>query len=143
MNCPSCGSDNTQRLEIIFEQGTNNIETTSKTKIRPTFSVLSTAKAKTRTSGVSMSKSAQKAAPPAKRPYKVPAIVLLVGLVVLSRSLNPFSALGLLLSLAALGVGGFLLFTAIQFNRTSWLEEYATWEKGWMCNKCGNTFTEA
>jgi len=142
MNCPSCNSDNTQRLEVVFEQGTNHINTTSSTNVRPAFGAISTAKATTSTSGVSMSKSAQKAAPPPKKGYKVPAIGVIVGLVVVFATLQPFNVLWFIIGLVIACGAGYLLFSAFKYNMKSWPDAYQVWQKSWMCNKCGSIFVE-
>ncbi len=144
MNCPGCNSDATQRLEVIFEQGTNHINTTSKTRVRPFLGLLPTAHAKTTTSGLSMSKAAQKAAPPAKSLYKSPAIAALIGLVVIFIELGGhFNFVWFIIGVALAGFFGWVLYQAIVYNTKEWPVDYAVWQKNWRCNKCGNIFTEA
>ncbi len=142
MNCTKCGSDNTQRLEIVFEQGTHNIETTSKTRIRPFLGIIPTASAKTKTSGTSMSTSAQKAAPPQKKRIRNLVIGIILGLIVISQASTNFehnwffAVLGLLV----VGLCIWRIVVALGFNSKTWPTLYSTWEKSWMCNKCGNMF---
>jgi len=143
MNCPSCNSENTQRLEVIFEHGTDHITTTSKTSVRPFMRLLPSAKAKTRTTGIAMSKAAQKAAPPFKKGYKTPVIGLLIGLgAILYQFGGDFNTLWFILGLAAAGGFGWLLFTAIRYNVQRWPSDHSAWQKRWMCNKCGVVFAE-
>lgn len=143
MNCPNCGSDTTQRLEVIFEQGTGHVTTTSRTRVRPFLGILPTASAKTTTQGMTMSKSAQKAAPPAKMQYGPPAVAILIGLVLIALQLDgTFKVLWFVIGLALCGLFGWVLYTGIVYNTKRWPTEYATWQKSWMCNKCGNIFAE-
>jgi len=140
MNCPRCSSDNTQRLEVIFEQGTSHLDATSTTKVRPAFGGFATGKAKTRTTGVSMSRSAQKAAPPLKNRYKTPGIAVLIGIFMMGYSLHPFNTIFFLIGLVVGVIGGFLLYQAIHYNTKLWPAAYEGWTKSWMCNKCGSIF---
>jgi len=141
MNCPSCSSGETQRLEVIYEQGTSHSSATSRTRVRPFMGILPMAMAKTKTTGVTMSKAAQKAAPPAKMLYKVPIIGVVVGFVLLGNAFGSrVNSTWLVLGLVAVGAFGWLLVRRIRYNMKEWPGSYAVWEKSWMCNKCGNIF---
>lgn len=143
MNCPSCKSDNTQRLEVIYEQGTSNVSATSKTKIRPLFSIIPSATAKTKTKGISITKSAQLASPPMKASYLPPAAGLIVGLAITIWQLGSKYHIALIiLGLVALLGSAWLLYIFIRYNLKRWPNEYATWKKSWMCNKCGVIYSE-
>ena len=143
MNCTKCGSDNTQRLEVVFEQGTSSIETTSKTSVRPFFGIIPTAAAKTKTLGVSMSSSAQKAMPPQKKKLKNLIIGIIVGLVIVSNVGSNLATnwLWFIIGLGIMGICIWQIVEARKFNSIKWPELYSTWKNSWMCNKCGNIYT--
>jgi len=86
MNCISCNSENTQRLEVIYEGGTQHINTKSNTTgtslLNPIGGFFG---AKTTTKGTSMSSAAQKAAPPAKKSPKWSISMIIIGFFLLSR----------------------------------------------------------
>jgi hypothetical protein len=143
MNCPKCGSDTTQRLEVIFELGTGHVTTTSRTKVRPFLGILPSASAKTTTKGVTMSKAAQKAQPPAKMQYGFPSAALLIGIAIIALQLDgTFKLLWFVIGLALCGLFGWVLYTGIAYNTKRWPAEYGTWKNSWMCTKCGNIFVE-
>ncbi len=138
MNCPSCQSENTQRLQTAYEYGTQDISTQSTTGgIGLGRGGIGIGAAKTKTKGQSQSITAQKAAPPAKKPYKWPLIILAFGLFAMGQKDGiPF---GLLISVTA----GWFIYSRFTHNSQVWPGLYAEWEKGWMCHKCGNIFYQA
>jgi len=78
MKCPKCESENTQRLEVAFHSGTQNISTTSNSAGVGIGSGgrVGFGGGVTKTSGQSQSILAQQASPPAKLSYKWPVIIL-------------------------------------------------------------------
>lgn len=93
MQCPKCSSDNTQRLEVIYESGTQQIRIVSNTVGGGgaygggPFG----GGAVTSTSGTQQTASAQKASPPGKKSYAGPILLSIVSLpVVFNPSLEYF-----------------------------------------------------
>jgi hypothetical protein len=82
MNCPNCGSNNVQRLQVIFENGTQHITAHSET-LGVSFSSSSEGAggALTTTTGISQSIIAQKASPPKKKTSIWPVISIVFGLI--------------------------------------------------------------
>ncbi len=79
MQCTECNSDNVQRLSVIYESGTQQINTTSNS-IGSSVGVgrgfgLGVGSATTKTKGTSQSYLAGKAAPPKKKSF-IPALVI-------------------------------------------------------------------
>ncbi len=139
MQCEKCGSENTQKLEMAFDGGTQGISTTSHTAgVGSLSGALGLGGSITKTSGTAMSVLAQKASPPAKRKLKAPIVSLVIGLLVVGGG-GVATAIGL----AALAAGGYFGYTAFQFNSTVWPDLYAEWQESWLCHKCGNIYRQA
>lgn len=141
MKSPKCESENTQRLEVAFQGGTQDISTTSKSvgvgigsRGRIGFGG-----GVTKTSGQSQSILAQKATPPARKPYKEPIIIILGG--VLFFSIGQVS--GIVMGLAAVGISGYLIYSRFQFNSQEWPKLYQHWSESWLCHKCGGIYHQA
>jgi len=136
MQCPKCNSDNTQRLEVVYHGGTQDINTTGATVGGAHGGgIFGLGGAVTKTTGQSQSILAQKAAPPSKKPYKWGSIFLLVGTVLLS------GPTGILLTgIGFIALGGYMVYSAYQFNSKEWPTLHQCWLDSWLCNKCGTTY---
>jgi hypothetical protein len=137
MNCINCNSENTQRLEVIYEGGTQHINTKSNTAgtslLNPIGGFFG---AKTTTKGTSMSSAAQKAAPPAKKSLKWSISMIIIGFFCFQGSMGVIT-IGLLL----IAGGGYLGFTSFKYNSEVYPPIYDVWLNSWMCQKCGTIFT--
>jgi hypothetical protein len=142
MNCPSCTSDNVQKLSVLYELGTNDIRTSSVTTgLGGGFhGGGALGAARTSTTGTSQSKLASKASPPAKQSYKA-ALTIVVGLMLMLFGTGNGTVMTIALLLIALG--GYLLYKAYTYNNTSWPPKYAAWQQSWHCNKCGDIYSQA
>lgn len=139
MQCEKCSSENTQRLQVAFEGGTQDINARSHTASVGSLSgALGLSGAITKTTGTSQSMLAQKASPPQKRSLKGSAIAIIIGLFCLSGS-GGTVAIGLLLMAA----GGYFGYTAMQFNNNQWPGMYQIWLESWICHKCGHIYHQA
>ena len=141
MQCPKCSSDNTQRLEVIFESGTQQIRTVSNTVGGGgaygggPFG----GGAVTSTSGTQQTASAQKASPPTKKSYVGPILLAIVSVpVVFNPSLEYF-----LFAAPAMGLAYWLWRRASDYNTNVWPGLKKIWSESWMCNKCGNIYQHA
>jgi predicted nucleic-acid-binding Zn-ribbon protein len=144
MQCPTCGSDHTQRLEVAFHGGTHTIETKSKS-YTPGAVKWASVGADTKTTGTTMSALAMKAAPPPKKRYKQLLIMFGIGLFAV-----PISAQALLPEQLSWIAGlliwvwliGFVYLTVqtFIFNWKVWPQLYRQWEQTWHCNKCGTIY---
>ena len=91
----------------------------------------------TKTSGVSQTVQGQKAAPPAEKSYKWPAIIMFIDFCFAGSGAGFTSyAIGL----PIIVVGGFFGFRSFQYNSTEWPSLYKTWQENWLCNKCGTIY---
>jgi hypothetical protein len=127
MKCPKCESENTQRLEVAFRSGTQNISTSSNTAGVGIGSGgrLGFGGGVTKTSGQSQSILAQQAAPPAKKSYKWPVIcVLFSG----AGSLIGGTA-GVVMPWIIFGISGYLIYSRFQFNSKEWPKLYQYWSE--------------
>ncbi|GAQ50199.1 hypothetical protein FPKKA176_contig00154-0001 [Flavobacterium psychrophilum] len=144
MICKNCNSENTQKLSLIYENGTNNISTNSKTVgtgIGTGFVIGSTT---TNTSGKSQSLLAEKVSPPKKNSYLLASFITAIGLIFLA-NINEFDAKGSIFGLIAillLGFGIKIIKVTYRYNSNTFPKKYLEWTKSWHCNKCGNIYTE-
>jgi len=151
MKCPKCESENTQRLEVVFHGGTQNISTTSNSAGVGIGSGgrIGFGGGVTKTSGQSQSVLAASCAPPAKKSLKRSGVIFLVGLLFvalpLSQSRLSFSQIypQLFFGLAFITVGGYLSFKSYQFNTKEWPSLYQHWSESWLCHKCGGIYHQA
>lgn len=135
MQCPDCGSENTRKLQVIYEDGTNQINTTSHTAGAGIGGALGIGGASTKTSGVSQSTLAKKLAPPFRKSMKWPVIFILLGLVLAS-----FKAYEIAVILIA--VGGIQIYLKAKYNKNEWPELYKNWSMSWHCDKCGKVYAQ-
>jgi hypothetical protein len=138
MQCTKCHSDNTQRLEVIFDHGTQNISTTSHTSGTVAGNTPGVVTGTTFTQGVSQSNMAAKAAPPYRKSYRAGAFLIFIGFACLNTRDHPA-----LFFLLFAGAGGYLVHRARTYNKTVWPGLYKHWEESWLCNKCGNIYHQA
>lgn len=135
MQCPKCESEHIQRLEVIYESGTHDINTESVGMVGGggfdgvTGALLGGAVTTNKTTGTQQSILAKKVAPPPQKKLS-----------------------GFLIWVAILGVIAYFIPTIIVFmvwkknqkwNKTEWPILYNHWLQSWYCNKCGNVWEHA
>jgi len=141
MQCPKCSSDNTQRLEVIYESGTQQIRTVSNT-VGGGGAYGGGAfggGGVTSTSGTQQTGSAKKAAPPTKKSY-IGAILL--GIVAFPVLFNP-SVEYFLIAGGCTALAVWLGRRARDYNMNVWPGLKKIWSESWMCNKCGSIYQHA
>lgn len=159
MKCPKCESENTQRLEVAFHNGTQNISTTSNTAGVGIGSGgrIGFGGAVTTTSGQSQSVLAAACAPPAKKSDKGPSAAFVFGLVLPCLPMVFAVMFGSSLSLGMLGMtlgavvvfspvwgsGLYLLRSRSEYNKQVWPSLYKHWSESWVCHKCGGIYHQA
>ena len=145
MNCTNCGSENTQRLEVICDGGTT-------TSVGRTAGVATGHSAgggpgvggysgTTRTT--SKTDLAQKCAGPAKKGYGFAILLIIVGLIAGFMYFAGAGGLSALIALASFGGAYFLIKNANSYNGGEWPRLHSAWLKKWYCHKCGTTFSQA
>jgi len=139
MECPQCKSDNVQKLSIIYQLGTQKINTSSRSfgsgvgGGRGGF-IGGFGSSSTTTTGTSQSLIAKMAAPPAKKTYVATVILFLIGGIILATGSYIF--IGLLL----IGGGGFMAYKDYNYNQNEWPPINKNWQNSWHCNKCGEIY---
>lgn len=135
MQCTKCNSDNTQRLEVVYENGTQNINTQSHSAGAGIGGSFGIGGVTTKTSGTSQTVLGERAAPPMKKSYKWPVISMIVGYFLLSSG-GGILAVGALL----IATGGYFAYVAAKYNKSDWPALYQHWQECWLCNKCGTIY---
>lgn len=135
MQCTQCNSDNTQRLSVIYQSGTQNISTTSRTYGGGGGSGFGLGAATTTTSGTAQSYLATKAAPPPKKSYKM-LLLIVPGIAIGAFAEN------MLIAAIIGGFGAFLCYKSYRYNKDVYPGLRAIWLKSWHCNKCGTIYSE-
>lgn len=143
MKCPKCESENTQRLEVAFHSGTQNISTSSNTAGMGIGSGgrIGFGGGVTKTSGQSQSVLAATCAPPAKQSLKWPTIGMGIGALLLVNS--NWQVAPILIGLVIVSISGYLRYTRLQFNSKEWPNIYQHWAASWICHKCGGIYHQA
>jgi len=141
MQCTSCGSDNTQRLAVAYQNGTSTINTRSNS-VGVAFGSggLGLGSATTATTGTSTSLLASRAAPPSKKRYRV-AFIIPVALWIIAMFFEK-SFTGTVLSISGYLILALFLFRTYQFNSTKWPQLYRQWQTMWICHKCGAVYSQ-
>jgi hypothetical protein len=127
MNCPSCGSNQCQRLEMIYDAGTK-LHSSSFAGIGAIGRNIGVSGG--RSTGVSRSIQAIKISPPVARSMALPALIFLIGMILLP---NGNIVLAGLLFVG----GGLVLFFTGYYNQVIHPKIFSAWRGRWMCNQCG------
>lgn len=135
MQCDKCHSENTQRLEVVFENGTSNINTQSHSAGAGFGGSFGVGGVTTKTSGTSQTVLGKKAAPPAKKSYIGGVVGIIIGWLFFSGG-GWALAFGILLVLA----GIYFIYAAVTYNKNEWPPLYKHWQECWLCHKCGNIY---
>lgn len=135
MQCDKCNSDNTQRLEVVFEGGTSIINTRSHSAGVGIGGDFGVGGITTRTSGTSQTVTGGKAAPPAKKTYAWAIINIF-----LAWFFYGFGVPGLIIGVLLFVLAIYLYRTAANYNKNIWPPLYKYWQECWLCHKCGNIY---
>lgn len=134
MQCPNCGSENTQSFQMVYESGARDIVSTSHS-----FGTgvgggkLGGGAAVTVTEGTANTKLANRTAPPPYKGYSRH-FMALVAAGMFQLGGFPKSALVVLL------VTGISAALRYRYNKNEFPGLYAEWRKKWLCHKCGTTY---
>jgi hypothetical protein len=162
MKCPKCESDNTQRLEVAYQNGTQNTSTVSSTIGAGVgrgggvgFSGL------TSTSGKTQSALAATCAPPEKIKKNIFSVIstfiggfflfmaifevfiMFVGKGAFSFSMIVMFVVTLMMSSPFLYMGKRLSRTTEHFNLHELPKLIQKWRESWVCHKCGCIYHQA
>lgn len=141
MQCTQCQSDNVQSLRVIYESGTQNIKTSSRTfgsgigggtgGFGGGFG-----SANTTTSGTQQTTLAKKASPPNKKSF-IPSVVI-AGLAI---AFTAMFSMPIYILLIAVAIAGFLGYRAFKYNKEQYPPLYDVWSHSWHCHKCGTIYS--
>jgi len=149
MNCMHCGSNNVQRLEMIFDAGTQQISTRSSTLATGySHGELVTGTASTTTTGTAQTTLAAKVAPPQKKSYIFPIFATFIGCETpvwffsFVRHPNLQMCLMMIIS-GAIGYWGLRSIKNCRIYNTVLLPQLKQqWRLSWMCHMCGTIFQQ-
>jgi hypothetical protein len=126
MKCTSCGSDNTQRLQVIYEGGTQTLNAQS---------------AYGNVTATTQSALARKATPPKRAHCIISAFFCLVGLSLAFFYYGQYGERGVMqFWVAVCIVCGWMAVTGFRYNNATFPQIYKRWQNSWMCLKCGNIY---
>lgn len=141
LNCPSCNSDTTQRLSVIYEHGMSDVNTSSKTAgLGIGRGGLGVGLAKTKTKGTSQTAMSQKASPPPKKMFLKPLGLIFVGYIVLSFFVGNSKVFAGLVGFSWLGGSAAWIAFAINYNMKKWPPLKVIWDDSFLCNRCNHMF---
>lgn len=130
VNCPSCGSENVQRVTVAYEAGTTETHTAGRLRHSEGVAYHST-------SGTSQTALAQRVSPPSKRSNTAAFLIALLGFFVAIVLPGLFRLVGLVAFIVCI----FIAVKAAIWNTKTWPQLYREWQQKWVCHKCGDVFT--
>ena len=139
MKCPSCGSHETQRLQVLYESGVTQVHA-----FHHVYGVANAPVAFARTDGVEQTLLAQRLAPPLRRSAAPAGALLVAAGVVLydafrTAHFGPVERFEAIVGCAAL-VLGLVLAQVIGRINARIRDDLDRWERSWHCNQCGALF---
>jgi len=140
MKCNKCESDNTQRLEVAYQSGTQNISTQSNS-VGLGFSGgrIGLAGGSTKTSGQTQSTLAVACSPPATKPTKNLKLAIGGCVILIIMEIGQHWWLAVIASLVLVYLIR-RLRSYSNFNLNEWPKFYQHWLDSWICHKCGNIY---
>lgn len=142
-NCPTCKSDNIQRLSVIFTGGISNINTTNTgVGLGLGRGGIGVGLGSGKTRGVSQTAASSNAAPPTRSRYIKPLLYIFLAYFVLSGlTLGLQSRLvEIMLLIGWIGFSIWWIVKARQYNIKTWPPLMTTWNNTYRCNRCNATF---
>ena len=147
IKCPQCATDNVQRVEVAYLQGSSNIQAMSNTvgvgvgRGGGSWGA-GIGGAKTSTSGTSQSLLAESLSPPSKAGWGAPIFLMIAGLIILIISFTTWGSIFVfLLLLGGAGlIGGIVRALQVHEQNKSYPLYLEKWRKNWICQKCGDVF---
>lgn len=147
-NCPECGSDRTQKAEVLYESGTSTSTSTMAGIGVGTGGMVGVGVGAGR--GSSQSELAKKLSPPAKPgPIAFWVFLLISGIIIFIIGILIFSIgdkwnirIGVFFMLlgGGFGIPGYRGIKKEYDKGARYNDEYAKWEQLWCCSRCGHTF---
>jgi hypothetical protein len=137
MECNKCNSANTQKLQVVYESGTSNVNSKSNTTgVGIGGGSIGVGIADTKTKGTVQTMLAKKVAPPLEKTHGWATFSLLIGLWLCYCSVYSLASIIILPSI-------YFIYTATMHNQKIFPLLYKEWQESWYCNKCGNIYQES
>lgn len=139
MNCPSCGSQETQRLQVLYESGVTQVHA-----FQHVYGVTNAPLVYARTDAVERTLLAQRLAPPMRRSAAPAGWLLVAGGVVLYDAFRTVhfgsvERFEVIVGCAAIALG-FALAQVIGRANARIRDDLDKWSRSWHCNRCGALF---
>jgi hypothetical protein len=138
MQCKYCKSDNTQSLSVIYQSGTQDINTSSNA-FGTVYSSggIGFGSATITTKGTAQSYLASRAAPPKRKSFNTTIVFTILWLIGFM-----YAALSFVLFLPFLAIAIFSWRKASNFNDKVYPALREKWLHSWHCNKCGSIYSD-
>ena len=143
IKCPQCATDNVQRIELAYMQGSSNIDTIGKTvgagigRGGGRWGV-GVGGARTRTRGSSQSYLAENLSPPSQIGYT--SVSWLIGIGVLILLVGGREIFFLILGFGLIAWGGYRFYRIGHHNERWYPQAMEVWRRNWICQRCGDIF---
>ena len=135
IKCPQCASDNMQRVEVAYLQGSSNIQSMSNTVGAGIGrGGIAVGGAKTSTTGASQSLLAESLSPPVKAGWWAPILMVSIGIFLIVTI--AFALFGLVIF-----AGGLVLAWQVHKKNKNYPNALEVWRRNWICLRCGGVFT--
>lgn len=147
LNCPKCGTENTQKLSIIHSSGFTNINTTSSgVGIGIGKSGIGVGVGSGSTTGTHQNALSATYSPPPKAKDGMNVFVALVSFLIFPFLLFNFKVDVVMISSIIFCVCFFLLAvnsvrSNSKYNREVWPKLYDEWQRSFLCLRCEHVFT--
>ena len=139
--CPTCKSENIQRLAIIYEHGISEID--AKTRgagVGIGGGGLGIGAGSAKTTGTSQTAISKRAAPPKKLTYAKPLLAILAISIVLMLINQKNSNLEAFFGVAWFAASAAWIFSAFKYNSKIWTKLKAQWDNSYLCTRCNHIF---
>lgn len=137
MFCSKCSSGDIQKASLVYESGITH--STSRSRGRGIGfgpGGIGVGFGGATTKGVHVSATAQRVAPPFKKPIGWPIAISIIALFVMLASM-PSALSTAFFSLLVAGVAGFVTYQRIAWNRNMFPPLLERWSQSYLCKRCG------
>ena len=144
IKCPQCATDNVQRVEVAYLQGSSNIDAVSKTmgvgvgRGGGSWNA-GVGGARTSTTGTTQSLLAGQIAPPSKKSFKYAFLLVIAGIVIFLM-VDFISEIAFIITPVLFLIAGIVAWDVHKYNSECIPALLAVWKKEWLCQKCGDVF---
>ena len=141
VRCVKCGSESTQRLQIVHESGLQSISTTSAIGGVGYAGGLAEGVAVVGTRGSQQSILSQRASPPTRRQISSGiGCLAIIGVLALVGGLSTKSGGWVLIGVILAAIVAAVAVSVTNYNNKIWPGLYSEWSKTFVCLRCGASF---